>query len=72
VLFKLARGAALNRPMPGVVRARCQLVDDQFAVALQEHLDGQQSDEIEVFGHVAGKLARRFGHILRHNRRRYG
>ena len=64
--------AAFDRPMPGIVRPRSKLVDDQFAVALQEHLHRQQSDEIEAPRDFARELAGRFGNVVRNSRRREG
>ena len=45
VLFELARRAALDGLMPGVVRSRSQLIDQQFPVALEKHFDCQDADE---------------------------
>src|SRR5678815_1886201 len=51
--------------MPGVVRTRSELVDDQFAVSLQEHLHRQKSNEIETLGYLAGELASHSGNAVR-------
>src|SRR5438105_3553311 len=45
VLFELARRAALDGPMAGVMRPRSQLVDQQFPIALEKHFDCQDADE---------------------------
>ncbi len=58
--------------MPGVVRTRGEFVDDQFAVALQKHLDCEESDEIEAPGHLAGEFASRSGNPVRDARRGEG
>ena len=45
VLLELAGAAAFNRPMPGIMRSRRELVHDQFTVALEKHLHRQKTDE---------------------------
>jgi hypothetical protein len=72
MLLKLARGAAFDCPMPGVVRSRGELVDDQFSVAFQKHLDREQSHEIETYGDGAGEFVRRQCHPVFDPRRRHG
>ena len=55
--------------MPGVMGTRGELVDDQFAVALQEHFDSEESNQIEASGHLTGELASRLSDTVRDARR---
>ena len=52
-LLKLARDAGVDRPMPRIVWARRDLVDEQVAGLRHEHLDREHPDEIELLGDMA-------------------
>jgi hypothetical protein len=58
VLLELRRHRALDRPVPGVVRAQRELVDEQPAVAGEEELDGEQALDERVLGELQGQPAR--------------
>src|SRR3569833_3099935 len=62
VLFELRGARALDRPVPGVVRAHGQLVD-QHAVGGLEQLDREQAGDAEPVGHVQGEPLGLFGQI---------
>src|SRR2546421_9072374 len=49
MLLELARRASFDRPMPRIVRTRRELVHQQLAIALHEHLDREKTDKIELF-----------------------
>src|SRR5215210_9122399 len=54
LLLELAGDAGVEGEVAGVVRARRQLVDQQPAVAGQEHLDAEHAHDSQLFEDAAG------------------
>src|SRR6185437_11468158 len=55
-LLELAGGASIDRPMAGVVWPRRHLVGQHAAVARNEHLECDQTDQAEAFGQLQAAL----------------
>ena len=72
LLLELAGATGVERQMPGVVRTRRQLVDEQLAAAGHEEFDAQDADVVERVHHRVGRLDRSRGERGRHVRRRHG
>src|SRR3546814_8191483 len=51
VVLELARHRAVLGPVTGVVRAHCELVDQDPSVGGLEELDGQDAGDTELSGH---------------------
>src|SRR5947207_4049924 len=60
MLLELAGYAALDCPMPRIVRTRRELVHQQLTVALDEHFDRQNADEIHLFRNGPSKIGSGF------------
>src|SRR5260370_26956421 len=52
-LLELARNAGVDRPMPRIMRARRDFVDEQVAGLGHEHLDPEHPYKIELLGDMA-------------------
>ena len=52
LLLELARDRGVERQVAGVVRPRRDLVDEQFAVGVDEELDAQDADVLQLFENV--------------------
>ena len=66
LLLELAGARRVERPVPAVVRARRELVDEQPIVD-DEHLDGQHADVVERVGDLRRRARRRRGACERHD-----
>ena len=64
LLLELAGPAGVERQVPGVVRPRRQLVDEQPAVARDEELDAQHADVVERLHHRLRDVDRLSGESL--------
>ena len=51
LLLELARDGCLDRQVPGVMRTRGDLINQEQAFVGQEELDGQNTDGRERLGH---------------------
>src|SRR5262249_723106 len=63
VLLELRNGGAVERPMPGIVDPRCDLVHQQGAIPQHEHFHGQHADIVEMMRDCFGdapRLSRRY------------
>ena len=68
-LRELAGGASFDRPVEGIVRARCHFVEQQPAISGDEELYRQKANQIDGLGKGRCRGLRRFGHS-RDDRRR--
>src|SRR5260221_1358390 len=57
-LFELAGVTGIDRPVAGIMRPRSELVDEELAPGRHEHLDGEETDDLELIGDVAGDRLR--------------
>lgn len=71
LLFELRSNARIERQMTGIVRPRCDLVDEKASVRCEKEFDAERADVAEGFGYRTSDLDRLGCNIRRHIRVRH-
>ena len=58
MLFELRRAIRFDGVMSAVVRARCDLIDKQCSLPVEEHLHGRDRGQFELPGNSHGEIFR--------------
>src|SRR5205085_7064670 len=58
LLLELTCHTSINCEVAGVMRTRCDLVDEQFLVACEKKFDAEDADNVELFEYAPSDLGR--------------